>query len=121
YQFLTKFYRSTGNDLAFASVSYKLRNKRALNLENPREFTEKIQWMKYNLYTENYKDFVDKYAVRKFVEETIGAPYLNELIAVYDSVDAIAIDKLPHQFALKATHGSGYNVIVSDKSKLNWN
>lgn len=62
----------------------------------------------------------DKYEVRDFVRERIGGQYLNELIAVYDSVDEIEIDKLPKSFVLKGTHGSGYNIICKDKYKMDW-
>ena len=42
----------------------------------------------------------------------------NEVIGVYDSFDIIDFDQLPDAFAMKATHGSSYNIIVPDKSKL---
>src|SRR5690606_19734226 len=44
--------------------------------------------------------------------------YLNELLAVYKGTEEIDFDALPDAFALKVAHGSGYNIIVPDKSKL---
>ena len=41
------------------------------------------------------------------------------LIGVVDKFDDIDFDKLPNKFVLKATHGSGWNIIVTDKSKFN--
>lgn len=119
FQLLSEFYKKTGRDLSYAQTFYRLKNNQKLNLESPEEFTEKIQWLKYNLYTEDYKDFVDKYEVRKYVEKTIGNQYLNELLAVYEDADLIDFDQLPDKFVLQLTHGSGYNVIVEDKSDMN--
>ncbi|MBM6737701.1 hypothetical protein H7U36_06200 [Faecalicatena fissicatena] len=62
--------------------------------------------------------YTDKYEVRKYVEKTIGAKYLNHVIGLYDSFQEIDFDSLPDAFALKATHGSSYNIIVTDKEKL---
>lgn len=111
----------SSDDRAIARVKYKFKNGRSLNLEQPVEFMEKLQWLKFNYYTEDYGKYVDKYEVRAFVEDKIGSSYLNDLLGLYDSVSEIDIDKLPDQFALKCTHGSGYNVIVKDKSNINWN
>jgi hypothetical protein len=119
FQLLSEFYKKTGRDLSYAQTFYRLKNNQKLNLESPEEFTEKIQWLKYNLYTEDYKDFVDKYEVRKYVEKTIGNQYLNELLAVYEDADLIDFDQLPDKFLLQLTHGSGYNVIVEDESDMN--
>ena len=61
---------------------------------------------------------VDKYAVREYIKSVIGEQYLVKLYGVYDKFEEIDFDKLPDQFVLKATHGSGYNIICKDKSKL---
>lgn len=122
YQLLSKYLKYKPNsDVEYVKAQYFLKNETILNLENPREFTEKLQWLKFNLYNEDYKDFVDKYEVRSYVEKKIGKGFLVDLIGVYDDVDAINFDTLPKQFALKGTHGSGYNVIVEDKSKIDEN
>lgn len=86
------------------------------DLKNPKTLNEKIQWIK--LY---YRDPLmtlcsDKYEVRKFVESKVGAHVLNELYGVYESVDEIDFDFLPESFVFKATHGSGWNIIVKNKS-----
>jgi hypothetical protein len=81
---------------------------------------DKIQWLKHYFYTENYGYLVDKYEVREFIRERIGEKYLNKFIDVFYTVNDINFENLPNQFALKGTHGSGYNIIVDDKSKLNW-
>ena len=37
---------------------------------------------------------------------------------IYDKVERINISELPEKFVLKTNHGSGFNIIVDDKSKL---
>lgn len=120
YQWLAKYLRNKPNsEVAYIRAKYFLNNGKHLELDNPSEFVEKLQWLNLNLYTEKYKDFVDKYEVRDYVKDKIGADYLVDFIAIYDDVDKIDFESLPNQFALKGTHGSGYNVIVDDKSKIN--
>jgi hypothetical protein len=103
-----------------SKVKFYYKNNKRLNLQNPVEFMDKIQWLKLYYYTENYGYLVDKYEVREFIKERIGEKYLNKFIDVFYTVNEINFENLPNQFALKGTHGSGYNIIVDDKSKLNW-
>ena len=85
---------------------------------NPITFNQKIQWLK--VFDKNPKKgiLVDKYKVRDWVAERIGKKYLVPLLGVWDKFDDIDFDKLPSKFALKCNHGSGWNIIVTDKSKL---
>ncbi|MBP1933015.1 ATP-grasp fold amidoligase family protein [Ammoniphilus resinae] len=91
-----------------------------LNLQNPKTFNEKMQWMKLNGNLEAFSIYVDKYEVRQFVKEKVGDDYLIPLIGVYQQVDDINLLSLPNSFVMKATNGSGMNVIVPDKQSLNW-
>lgn len=90
----------------------------ALDLDNPQTYNEKIQWMKLNDTTPLKTLLADKYAVRGWVKEKIGEQYLIPLLGAWDKFDDIDFNALPKKFALKCNHGSGYNVIVTDKSKL---
>ncbi|MCM3722102.1 ATP-grasp fold amidoligase family protein [Solibacillus isronensis] len=94
---------------------------RELDLNNPVYFNDKLQWLKVNWYDPIATMCADKFEVRNFVKEQIGEKYLNELYAVYDSVDEIDIKKLPDSFVLKGTHGSGSNLICKDKNSIDWN
>lgn len=89
-----------------------------LDIDNPKTFNEKIQWLK--LYYQNPLLTVcaDKVAVREYVKNTIGEKYLVPVLGIYDNVKDIDFDKLPDKFALKVNWGSGQNIIVTDKSKL---
>jgi hypothetical protein len=90
-----------------------------LNLKQPLEFNEKIQWLKVYYKNPLLTKLVDKYAVRDYVKETIGKKYLNNLLQVYDSPGAVKWNELPEKFVLKGVHGCHFNLIVPDKKELN--
>lgn len=94
--------------------------KKNLNLINPQTFTEKLQWLKLNYSDPIMTTCADKYAVREYLEDLGYGHLLNELIAVYENVDDINIKELPEKFVLKGTHGSSWNIICTDKKKINW-
>lgn len=105
-------------DKLYLKMKFRYMMGESLNFKNPQTFNQKLQWLK--LYNRNplYTKLVDKYEVRKYIVETIGEEYLIPLIGVYDNIDEIDWSKLPNQFVLKCTHGSGANIICKDKSKL---
>ncbi|KAB2332604.1 ATP-grasp fold amidoligase family protein [Bacillus mesophilum] len=105
-------------DSVFLNMLYKIYTGKSLNLESPKTFNEKLQWLK--LYDRNsfYTNLVDKYEVRKYIAETIGEEYLISLIGVWDKFDDIDFESLPEKFVLKCTHDSGGMVICTDKGKL---
>jgi hypothetical protein len=79
---------------------------------------EKLQWLKLNYRDPLLKICADKVSARAFVAEKVGAKHLVPSIAIYDSVDQIDFDALPASFVLKASHGSGWNIICRDKKRL---
>ena len=108
------------SDEMFAKASYWFRLGRRLNLCHPSDFNEKIQWMKLNYHNPLLARCADKYEVRGFVKERVGERYLNNCIGVYEKVEDIPYADLPRSFVLKATHGSGWNIVCTDKGKLDW-
>lgn len=89
-----------------------------LNLDNPRTFNEKIQWMKLYDSTPIKSRLADKYLVREWVAEKIGEQYLIPLLGVWDSFDDIDFSTLPDRYVLKCNHGCAYNLIVKNKNEL---
>ncbi len=97
---------------------YTDKTGRPLDLDNGRTLDEKIQWLKLHGNTENRARLADKYLVRSFVEETIGAEYLIPLLGVYDDPEDIDFDALPDRYVVKTNHGAGYVRIVNDNSAV---
>ena len=107
------------DDKKYLEYVYKERMGKNLNLDNPKTFNEKLQWLK--LYNRNpmYTKLVDKYEVREYVSKIIGKDYLIPLLGVYNSCEEIDFDSLPNQFVLKLTHDSGTVIICKDKKTFN--
>ena len=105
-------------DKAYLKLKYRANFDRKLDLQNPKTFNEKLQWLK--LYNRNpaYTELVDKYAVKAYVANKIGEKYIIPTLGVWERVEDIDFDALPNQFVLKCTHDSGGLVICKDKTKL---
>ena len=107
------------SDEAFIRMKYKAKMGKNLNLSKPITYNEKLQWIKLYDHNPLYTTLVDKYEVKRYVENIIGADYIIPTLGVWDDFDDIDFSKLPNQFVLKCTHDSGGIVICKDKSKLN--
>ena len=102
----------------FLKISYEYYTGKKLDLENPKEFNEKIQWLKLNYRPSILNQLVDKFEVKKYISAKIGSAYLNSTLGIYKHFDDIDFDKLPQKFILKATHACRNNLIVYDKNEL---
>ena len=105
-------------DSLYLKVLYRVIMGRKLNLKNPKEYNEKLQWLKLNDRKPEYSTMVDKYEVRGYIADLLGDKYLIPCLGIYDSVDDIDIDALPDRFVLKCTHDSGSVEICKDKSSF---
>lgn len=106
------------DDEVFLKKIFKLKLGYELNLENPRSFNEKIQWLKIHDRNPEYTKLVDKYEVRKYISDKIGEDYLIPLLGVWDNVEDINFDKLPNKFVLKCNHNSGLGMCICENKDL---
>ena len=106
------------SDETFIKLQYKLFFHKDLDLENPKTYNEKLQWLKLHDRKPEYCQMVDKYEAKKYIAKIIGKEYIIPTLGVYDSFDEIDFDKLPKQFVIKCTHDSGGLVICRDKDTL---
>ena len=107
-------------DKLYLRIMYFLVCGKNLNLNHPKTFNEKLQWMK--LYNRNplYTTMVDKVEAKKYVAQKIGKEYIIPTLGVWDDPENIDFDKLPNQFVLKCNHNSGLGMcICKDKNLLN--
>ena len=102
-------------DKTYLKIQYKVRCHQNLNLENPKTFNEKLQWLKLNNRNTEYTKMVDKYQVKEFIANKIGNEYVIPTIGVWNSFNEINFSDLPDQFVLKTTHDSGSIVVCKDK------
>ena len=114
--------------IALTMVSPKLATKfiyfmvfrKRLNLKNPKTINEKVQFLKLYTYNNNQTvtNCIDKYRIREYLKQKELDRLNIKLYGVYDNAEEINWDELPDSFALKCNHGSGYNIMVTDKPKL---
>jgi len=89
-----------------------------LNLDNPRTFNEKIQWLKLYDCSALKTRLTDKVLVREWVKEKIGSQYLKPLLWIGKSFDEIPWKILPDSFIIKCSHGCGWNHVIKNKLVL---
>mgnify|MGYP003294212894 CR=1 FL=1 len=104
-------------DRLYLKWLFRLKMGKKLDLDNPRTFSEKLQWLKLYNRKPEYTQMVDKYEAKRYVAGIIGEEYIIPTLGIWDRVEDINFDQLPNQFVLKCTHDSGGIVICSDKSK----
>ena len=104
----------------FLNVQYRYRRAtgRWFDPGNPVTFDEKLLWLMLYWHHPLKSKCADKYAVRSYVEEVGLGHLLAQLHGVYLSADEIDFSVLPTRFVLKATHGSGFNIVCKDKGTL---
>ena len=99
---------------------YKNVFNKELDLEEPKTFNEKLQWLKLYDRKNIYTTMVDKYEAKQYVSNIIGKEYIIPTYDVYEKFEDIDFKKLPNQFVLKTTHDSGGLVICRDKKTFNY-
>lgn len=106
-------------DKLMLKVQYRMKTGHKLDLNNPKRFTEKLQWYKLNYKNPLMIQCVDKYDVREYVESKGLSDILIPCYGVFNSPNEIDWNALPNQFVMKDTlAGGGTSVlIVKDKSK----
>lgn len=107
-------------DKLYLKIKFRLEMGYKLDLDNPKTFSEKMQWLKLYDRKEIYIKMVDKYESKKIVEKKLGAKYVVPTYGIFNSFEEIDFDKLPTSFVIKCTHDSGGLVIVNDKEQLNY-
>lgn len=94
-----------------------------LNLEQPRSFNEKLQWLKFHCKRPEYTAMVDKFEAKSLITNMLRGGERLELniiptLGLWSKFEDIDFSKLPDKFVLKCTHDSGGLVVCDDKSKL---
>ena len=110
-------------DDVYLRIKHRVYFGEKLDLENPKTFNQKINWLKLYDRKPEYTRMVDKFLVKEYVASKIGEQYIVPTLEVWDNYDDIDWDSLPSQFVIKNTKGGGSTgvVICKDKNKFNIN
>lgn len=103
----------------YLKAVYWIKTGKHLNLDNPRTFCEKSNWLKLNDVHPEYTDLVDKINVRPYVNSIMGEDMFFPLYGAWEHYKDINFDELPERFVLKCNHDSGSAKIIKSKSEIN--
>jgi len=102
----------------YGKYLYKKVMGEKLNLENPKNLNEKIQWLKIYSDISQWTDLADKFKVRGYVEQCGLGYILTKLYGVWHKAEDIDFNTLPDKFVLKTNQSFGQAVIVKDKKAI---
>ena len=85
-------------------------------------FEDKINWIAMHDVTKLKGKCSDKILLHQYSKRILKKDICNKILKIYEDPFKINITELPEQFVLKTTHGSGFNIIVYNKTELdiNW-
>lgn len=100
---------------------YEFRMGRKIDLNNVKTFNEKLNWLKCFYHDNRMTECADKVTAPNYFRTHTGLDetYIVRNLGVYNKHEDIDFDKLPDRFVLKSNWGSGKQIIVKDKSKIN--
>ncbi len=70
-------------DILFLKIKFYFRTKYVLNINSPKTFNEKLQWLKIYYRKPIMTTMVDKYAAKEYVAHIIGDHYIIPTIGVW--------------------------------------
>lgn len=70
-------------------LKYYLEMGEKLDLENPKDYSSKLQWLKLYDRKKEYSNLVDKYESKKYIKNLIGDEYIIPTIGIYNKFDDI--------------------------------
>lgn len=84
------------------------------NLAQPKTFSEKLLYRKLqqHRWLEQQASLVDKHAVREYIRQTLGEAFLIPQLGYLQDANDFDFERFPPPIILKATHGSGWNLII---------
>lgn len=104
----------------YLKLLYRVHLHERLDLKHPKQFQEKIQWLKLYNHNPQYIIMVDKITAKEYVAKIIGDEYIIPTIGEWDSFEDVDFSVLPDEFVIKTNNGGGSSgvIICKDKNKL---
>lgn len=106
------------SDKLYLRLLFPLKTGYKLNIDDPKTYNEKLQWLKINYRKPIMTEMVDKFTAKEFARNIIGDEHIIESYGVWNSFEEIDFNKLPKQFVLKTTHDQGGVVIVTNRESF---
>ena len=104
--------------IEFIKAKFKIDLGYELDLDNPKTFNEKMQWLKFFNQRKDLNIMADKHLVKRYVSDIIGQEHIATEYGAWNKFDEVDFTKLPKSFVLKTNHGCGSMFVCKDKTKF---
>ena len=92
--------------------------KRSYNESNLLTFEDKMNWLAIHDVTKLKGKCSDKILLHEYSKRILKKDICNKILKIYENPYQINLKELPDQFVLKTNHGSGFNIIVSNRTEF---
>lgn len=100
------------SDENYIKWMYRLYFGKRLDLNNPRTFNEKLNWLKLYYHNPIMTVAADKFWAKKFIGNIIGFEYIVPCYGSWKSIDEVDFSRCPDTFFLKSNQDSGGGMLV---------
>ena len=99
---------------------YSKRKKYFVNYNESNLITlnNKLNWLTIYDVKKLKGKCADKILLHEYSKRKLGKDICNKILKIYNNSDEINFDELPEKYVLKTNHGSGYNIIITNKTTL---
>ena len=106
----------------FLKEVFEKKMGRVLDLENPKSFSEMMQWIKLYYHDPVMGQCADKVLFKEFIREKLGEGYTAEIYRIWEKPEEVNLKEIPKQCVIKSNCSSDGNniLLVSDKSKIDF-
>ncbi|SFD23909.1 ATP-grasp fold amidoligase family protein [Ruminococcus albus] len=109
------------SDRKFLERKYKKKKGELPDLDNPKNFSEKLLYLMLHYRNPLESLCADKLYVNEYLNALGYGHTMKKILAVYNNADEIDFDALPEEFFIKVNHVSGNNMIVNKKTNPDYN
>lgn len=107
------------DDKNFITSTFKRRLGYKPDLQNPKTFNEKIQWLKLNSHSPLHTLCSDKIEVKEHVKSILGENYIIKTIFTGSNTEDINNEILSGQpCIIKTSHGSGGGIVIKSHADI---
>lgn len=116
YNIIVNIKKCIISDRQFNIHLYEKAKGQKPNIENPKNFSEKLIYLKLHYRNPLITLCTDKYYVNEYLKACGCEQICKKIYGVYDDVNDILLDDLPDEFFIKCNHMSGCNYIIKKES-----
>lgn len=104
----------------FKRINFLKKHGRKYNESNLVTFEDKLNWLLIHDTNELKGKCADKILLHEYSKIKIGKDICNKILKIYKNTQQIDFNELPNNFVIKTNHGSGFNIIVINKTEINY-